>query len=87
MSERQKNAIEVLKTLEGINIEQIGNWIWIDGNTKQHKDTIKSLGAFWCSAKTKWYIRPDEDKRKYKGKTKDHDEIRNFYGSRVLQHA
>jgi len=47
--------IEKFATNDDININIIGNWIWLDGTTKPHKDMIKSLGFKFSKNKTAWY--------------------------------
>ena len=32
------NTIVQLKQLEGLNIDLLGSWLWIGGNTKENKD-------------------------------------------------
>lgn len=36
--------INKLVVLEGVNVELIGRWIWLSGNTFPHKDILKGLG-------------------------------------------
>ena len=47
-----------LAELEGINIEESGNWVWISGETRQHKETLKKLGCRWSKKRTAWYWKP-----------------------------
>jgi curved DNA-binding protein CbpA len=47
--------IETFSTNDEININIIGNWIWLDGETKPHKEAIKSLGFKFSKNKTAWY--------------------------------
>ena len=51
-----RDVLQKIITFEGINIEIIGCWIWVDGNTYQYKDTLKSLGFKRASQKKKWYF-------------------------------
>lgn len=54
----QKEFAEVLEKLiglEGLDLEICGNWLWIGGNTYQHKDIIKAVGAKWANKKKLWY--------------------------------
>ncbi|MFC1118051.1 DnaJ domain-containing protein [Pasteurella multocida] len=73
---------EVLK-MQGVVIEICGNWIWLSGETKAHKEAIKALGFFWASKKAKWYYRPAEHKSR-RHKAWDMEEIRSKYGSSVM---
>lgn len=80
MAEDYRNIIEAIITLEGIEIEICGNWIWVSGNTKEHKDTFKSLNFKWAKKKMMWFWRADEYKS-YNRKTSSMDDIRSKYGS------
>lgn len=73
---------EVLK-MKGVVIEICGNWIWLSGETKAFKDQIKALGFFWAGKKAKWYYRPAEHKSR-RHKAWDMDQIRNKYGSSIM---
>lgn len=73
--------IKELANLQGIVTEIIGKWLWVTGNTYTYKDTIKSLGFQWSSAKKAWY------KPYVKSFSKKHyslDEIRARHGSLVI---
>lgn len=43
--------INKLVVLEGVNVELIGRWIWLSGNTFPHKDILKGLGFRFASKK------------------------------------
>ena len=45
------NIIMALVSLKGLNVELCGNWIWISGDTKDHKDALKTIGCRWASKK------------------------------------
>lgn len=38
-----------------VDIEIIGHWVWLSGNTYAYKDGIKAAGFFWSSKHKKWY--------------------------------
>ena len=50
-----KNIIEKLIHFENVNIEIVGSWIWLDGETYPIKDIIKDLNFRWSKSKKKWY--------------------------------
>ena len=54
-----KDIIDKLIRMEGLEIEIIGCFIWLSGNTKAHKDNIKALGFKWHSTKQMWYKAPE----------------------------
>ena len=70
--------------MENINIEIVGCWIWVDGNTYEHKDALKALGFKWAREKKKWYFHT-EAFRKRSHKKLSMDDIRNYYGSTEVQ--
>lgn len=82
-SEAYRNAIERIIHLEGITVELVGYWIWVTGNTYPVKATLKNAGFFFASKKLAWYFRTAEYKVS-KGGKKSLDEIRDKYGSEVL---
>ena len=69
--------------LQGIIIELIGNWIWISGNTYQHRTQLKQIGFYFASKKIMWYYRPPEHRSLNKS-PKTIEYIRNKYGSDVI---
>lgn len=75
-----KDIIEKLIKMEGVEIEIIGCFIWLSGNTKPHKDAINKLGFIWHRKKKMWYKKP-EGYRKKSSKDYSMDEIRDMYGS------
>lgn len=73
------NIINSLVSCEGITIELVGRWIWLEGNTYLHRDVIKSLGFRWANAKKAWYWHNPEDSCKSR-KSLSLDEIKSKYG-------
>jgi len=67
--------------LEGLEIEVCGTWLWVGGNTKEHKDTIKEAGLKWAKKKAMWYWRPADCKVRFHKKTLSMNEIRVAHGS------
>ena len=78
--EKLNEAINAVIHLQGITIEICGSWVWITGNTKEHKDTIKAAGYKWAKKKVAWYFRPSDWKSKGRGSF-SMDEIRDTHGS------
>jgi hypothetical protein len=83
-SEAYRAAIEQIIYLEGITIELVGYWLWVTGNTFPVRLTLKAAGFLFASKKLAWYFRTAEYKVG-KGSGKSLEEIRNKYGSEVLQ--
>ena len=75
-----KNLIAELMKFDNIEIEVIGCFIWLSGNTKPYKERLKELRFNWHSKKLCWYLKPEDYRRKSR-RNYDLDEIRNMYGS------
>lgn len=77
--EEFRNIINALIGLKGIEIELLGRWIWVTGETKQYKDTLKKLSFRWCSKKRAWSWHRAEDMVFSRGR-RTLGEIRKKYG-------
>lgn len=80
-SDEIESVLKTIATLEGVIFEVIGNWVWIRGETKNHKEILKSLKCKWAPTKKEWYYRPEEHKSIYNRKTHTIEEIREMYGT------
>lgn len=58
-----------LRLGDAVEINLIGTWIWILGDTKPVKDKIKSVGCRWHSKRNCWYWQNDGYKRRYSHKS------------------
>lgn len=74
--------ISVLK-LEKVDVEVIGNWIWLSGNTRDRKDEIKGIGFYFAKTKKAWYWHADNFRKKSR-KTHSMETLRAYYGSQVV---
>lgn len=81
-----KDIIDKLLRMKGVEVEVIGCFIWLSGNTKEHKDAIKELGFKWHSKKKMWYKSPEDYHRRGK-KQYSIDEIRDMYGTSGKMHG
>lgn len=59
-----RSIIDALVKYEDLNIEIVGSWIWVSGNTFNAKDVIKGLGFKWSSSNKKWYYGEVSGKKK-----------------------
>ncbi|MCW5589680.1 MAG: DnaJ domain-containing protein [Legionellales bacterium] len=87
MSEYPEILADALRAILnlGLNIEICGCWVWVDGNTKPHKDILKNAGFKWAVKKAKWYFRPAEKRSRRYGATWSMNEIRTAYGSQIIR--
>jgi hypothetical protein len=78
--EHFKDLIAELMRMDGITIEVIGCFVWVTGETKPHKERLKSLRFQWHSKKMAWYLKPQDYKRQSR-REYELDEIRAMYGT------
>ncbi len=79
-----REALYKVIHLDGLNIEIIGCWIWIDGNTYNAREALKDAGFAWSKARHKWHFAPYE-KKYYKGSKKPFEQLREMYGSQEIE--
>lgn len=75
-------VINDLQQFRGLEIDLIGYWIWVSGDTKPIKEELKKMGLKWHSKRSVWYYKPLEwkSKKKYSSKA-DLSELAAKYGS------
>lgn len=79
--EEFRAVIDALIKIPGLIIELCGSWIWISGDTKEHKDELKQItGLHWAPKKKMWYWRKEED-ASHNRSSWNMSEIRDKYGS------
>jgi len=64
----------------GLDIEICGSWIWVSGDTRPHRETLKGAGFKWAPKKMMWKFRPAGWKSRSKGQYSI-DQIREKHGS------
>lgn len=80
MDEVEKAIFEKINfalNLAGIDIELMGLWVWISGDTKTHKEALKAEGFKWHAVKKVWFYAGIPS---WGGK-KTMEELRQTYGS------
>lgn len=85
--ENDRSLREVLQKIinfDGIEIEIVGAWIWLSGNTYNYKKELKELGFKWASQKKQWYFHTNIFRKK-SHKSLSMDDIRSYYGSTKVQ--
>ena len=83
--EKIREKLDEIIHCKGVNIEVVGLWIWLDGDTFAWKDVIKAAGFTWSRNRKKWHYTPYDTGRFYKGKRLDFQDIRNAYGSAKVE--
>ena len=79
-----RSKLDEIIHFSGVNIEVVGLWIWLDGNTYPWKDQIKEAGFQWSRSRKKWHYSPYDTGKFYKGRRMDFDAIRRTYGSATV---
>lgn len=74
------NIINVLTSLNDIEVEICGSWIWVSGNTREHKEILKNLKFRYAHKKQAWYYHTEPYRKKSKREL-TLDEIRDMFGS------
>lgn len=87
VGEQIRVMIEMALNLDGVEVELMGLWVWLTGNTKAHKGTFKAWNENhetrwkWSPKKTAWYYAGVPT---FNRKETSLDEIRNAYGSQTF---
>ena len=74
------NIINTLIRLNGLEVEICGSWIWVSGNTKEHKEVLKQLNFKFAYKKKAWYYHKDKFRKKSHEEL-TMDDIRDMFGS------
>ena len=78
------SIIDKIIGLDGVEVEIVGSWIWLSGNTYPYKETIKAAGFFWSSKHKKWYYSGDTRKSKRHSKL-SFEEVRALHGAHEIK--
>jgi len=54
-----REMLQKIINFDGIEIEIVGAWIWVSGNTYSNKNDLKEIGFKWASQKKQWYFHID----------------------------
>lgn len=64
----------------GLEIEVVGTWLWITGETRANKDALKAEGFRWSPKKSAWYFHAEPYKKRHRGEL-SLDDVRALHGS------
>ena len=51
------DALNAVLPITGLMVEVCGAWVWVTGDTRTHRDTLKQSGYKWAPKKAAWYFR------------------------------
>lgn len=77
------NVIDELMKFDGIEIDIVGTWIWVYGNTYGCKEDLKKLKFKWASKKKKWYLGETTNR----GGSMSYEKITEIYGVEKVKSA
>lgn len=80
---RFREALKAIIDLN-INIEIIGSWIWVSGETFAVKETLKGNGYRWIHSRKMWAFHCEPFIKNTK-KQKSMEELRKIYGSDIVK--
>lgn len=83
------NIMNDLINIDDLEIEIIGSWVWLSGNTYANKELIKGLGFKWSKKSKMWYHKPtvegqEQEENNYK-RAYGVDIARANYGSETIK--
>lgn len=88
VSEEWRELISKLLKLKmiAVEIEVIGSFLWVSGNTRPYKEQLgkNGLGLRWSNKKKAWYKSP-KGYRRFTRKEYDMKDIRTMYGSQKIK--
>jgi hypothetical protein len=76
-----RDKIAAIAHLDGLELEIIGKWLWVGGNTYSHRTTLKQEGFYFAPVKKLWFYRALEYATRTRGEAQDINDIRKKYGS------
>ncbi len=82
LDEALMQAVNAIASLDSINIELVGKWLWVSGNTYPIRTELKAAGFSFAPKKKMWYYAGIESSGRGKSTM---EEIRNKYGSTKIQ--
>lgn len=77
-----ERALKKIVTLEGLEIDLVGSWLWVSGETFSFKDILKEAGFKWASKRKKWYFSEEKAKGKFKG---DFEQLKAHHGFKEIK--
>lgn len=78
-AEAFETIIEKMIYWTDCNIEIIGSWLWVSGNTYSRRAELKKLGFGFSNKKKVWYFHEGEYHKK-NGKVLSMDQLRDMFG-------
>ena len=78
------SIINAVIHMDGVIIQIIGSWVWLEGSTFEYKDQIKEAGFWYSKSKKAWYYNGEKEHSKRKGHY-TLDKIKELYGCETVE--
>jgi len=75
------NELLKIKMID-VEMELIGTWLWVKGDTKKYRKEFKKLKLCWHPKRNAWYYRKYDYRRKMSNLS--FDQLRQMYGSKDI---
>lgn len=82
--EQFMDIVEAFIHFDDLTVEVIGSWLWVTGNTMEHRAELKAAGLKYAGRKQAWYFHFGAYRKKSK-KEYTMDELREEYGSTEIK--
>lgn len=82
-----RDKIAAIAHLDGLELEIIGKWLWVSGNTYAHRETLRREGFCFAPVKKLWFYRALEYATRTRGEARDINDIRTKYGSEKVRQS
>ena len=79
LSEEIVEMIQKIILIDDIEIEVCGSWVWVGGNTFEHRVELKDAGYSYSGKQKRWYW--GRKKKNYRMNAMKMNDIRKKYGS------
>ncbi len=69
--------------LDGVDVWLVGSWVWLQGNTRPHREALKAIECLWHGQRQMWYWKPYAGKTRY-NKNASFGDLAATYGARIF---
>ena|SRR5687767_2844434 len=66
LTPQSSKIFEQLILIDDLEVYIVGCWLWVEGNTQAHTETLKGLGLYWHNKKQMWAYAGSKTKPKSK---------------------
>lgn len=80
-----REAIQKVIHLEGIQIDVVGRFVWVYGNTYPYREQLKAAELKWSAKHKKWYKDCEPDGRKVGKNKMTYQDIVSKYGCETVE--